>query len=342
MPIASPEIYQKMINKAREESFAFPAINVTSMMTANACMAAFQEENSDGIIQVSIGGGKFISGTAVGDSVEGAIALADYVSFMSKKYGVYFALHTDHCPPDHVEGFLKPLLVESERRKRLGQPSLFQSHMFDGSTLPLDENMKIAKELQDICDDLDIILEVEAGVVGGEEDGVNNEGVAAEKLYTTPEDVLYVYETMGKASLPFLFAAVFGNVHGVYKPGAVKLKPTILKEGLEAVLGKYGQTAELNYVFHGGSGSSIEEIHETITYGVIKMNIDTDMQYAVTRSVADHMLSNYDKVLKIDSGVGDKKFYDPRSYLKKAELAMKDRTIEAIQTLKASGKSLSV
>ena len=250
-------------------------------------------------------------------------------------------MHTDHCQADKVGSFLIPLIEETERRRAKGLPNLFNSHMFDGSALPLDENMTVALTLLERCYRSEIILEVETGVVGGEEDGVNNEGAPAKKLYTTPEDMVEVYEKLSTVKgARFMLAATFGNVHGVYKPGNVKLRPEILKEGQSAVVGKFGKDAEFDLVFHGGSGSSKSDIHETIDYGVVKMNVDTDTQYAFTRPIVDHMYKNYDGVLKIDEEVGNKKVYDPRSYLKKAEESMAKRVVEAIVDLKAEGTTL--
>ncbi len=343
MPVVSYEKYCKMLDNAKKNKFAYPAINVTSEATANACLEAFTEMKSDGIIQVSTGGGEFASGVMLKDAALGAISIAQHIHLVADRYPINVALHTDHCQPKKVDSFLKPLIAESRKRIDKGMGPLFNSHMFDGSELPLVENMKIAVELLKECHELGIILEVEAGVVGGEEDGVDNEGAPASKLYTTPEDMLYVYEQLSKVKgARYMFAATFGNVHGVYKPGNVKLKPSILKEGQTAVAAKYGDAAKFDLVFHGGSGSSIDEIHETLQYGVVKMNVDTDTQYAFTRPIADHMLKNYDGVLKIEGEVGNKKVYDPRSYLKKAETAMKERVIQAAKDLRADGTTLGV
>jgi fructose-bisphosphate aldolase class II len=269
----------------------------------------------------------------------GAISLAQHLHLMAEQYPVQIALHTDHCQPKKVDSFLRPLIAETAKRRAQGLPNLFSSHMFDGSELPLDENMEISKQLLAECAEQQIILEVEAGVVGGEEDGVDHGDQPNEKLYTTPEDMVQVYEALSGIGR-FMFAATFGNVHGVYKPGNVKLEPTILRDGQAAVTTKHGTAAEMDLVFHGGSGSSIEEIHETLNYGVIKMNVDTDTQYAFTRPIVDHMLSNYEGVLKIEGEVGNKKMYDPRSYLKKAETAMMERIKQACDDLLSTGKSL--
>ncbi len=341
MPVADYMTYCRMLENAYEKGFAYPAINITSMITANACLRAFAEKKSDGIIQVSTGGGKFASGIGVGSEAEGAAALAEYVHRAAEHYDVYVALHTDHCQAERVEPFLVPLIEETERRRAKGLPNLFQSHMFDGSALPLSENMDIAVKLLERCVASEIILEVEAGVVGGEEDGVDTSDAPAEKLYTTPEDMLEVYRRLGEVpNAKYMFAATFGNVHGVYKPGNVKLRPTILKDGQDALRETHGADTHFWLVFHGGSGSSQAEIHETLDYGVIKMNVDTDTQYAFTRPIVEHMFSQYDGVLKIDGEVGNKKVYDPRSYLKKAEDAMAQRVMQAVDDLKAAGTTL--
>jgi fructose-bisphosphate aldolase class II len=343
MPVVNFEKYCQMLDNAKKNKFAYPAINVTSEATANAVLEAFAETKSDGIIQVSTGGGEFASGQMLKDAALGAISIANHVHLVAERYDINVALHTDHCQPKKVDSFLKPLIAESKKRVAEGKLPLFNSHMFDGSELPLDENMKIAVELLKECNELGIILEVEAGVVGGEEDGVSNEDAPAEKLYTTPEDMLYVYEQLSKVEgARYMFAATFGNVHGVYKPGNVKLRPTILKQGQDAVIAKYGEAAAFDLVFHGGSGSSLEEIRETLEYGVIKMNVDTDTQYAFTRPIVEHMFKNYDGVLKIEGEVGNKKVYDPRAYLKKAETGMKERVIQAVKDLRGEGTTLGV
>ncbi|QDT38522.1 class II fructose-bisphosphate aldolase [Stratiformator vulcanicus] len=339
MPIATPAQYAEMLDAAQAGDYAYPAINVTSLITINGALKAFADKKSDGIIQVSLGGGKFASGLNVGDSVFGAIVLAEATHRLAEKYDVLVGLHTDHCQPGKVDGFLKPLIAETARRREAGQSNLFQSHMLDASELPLDENIALSKELLKMCADNEIILEVEAGVVGGEEDGVDNSDLPDDKLYTSPEDMLAVYESLDGIGR-YMFAATFGNVHGSYKPGAVKLRPDILKQGQEAVIGKYGEKAKFDLVFHGGSGTPVEQIRETLDYGVVKMNIDTDTQYAFTRPIADHMFKNYDGVLKIEGEIGNKKVYDPRSYLKAAEEGTATRLGEACDALRSSGKSI--
>ena len=339
MPIATPAQYRAMLDAAQKGGYAYPAINVTSITTINGALRAFAEAKSDGIIQISTGGGEFASGTAVKDAAYGAIVLAEAAHLLAEKYDVLVALHTDHCQPKKVDSFLRPLLAASKKRIEAGKGPLFQSHMLDASELPLDENLALSKALLKECAELDIILEVEAGVVGGEEDGHDTSGVAQEKLYTTPEDMLAVYEALQPIGR-FLFAATFGNVHGAYKPGAVKLKPTILRDGQKAVMDKHGAGAEMDLVFHGGSGSELSEIRETLDYGVVKMNIDTDTQYAFTRPIVTHICQNIEGVLKIDGEVGDKKNYDPRSYLKKGEAGLCARMKVACDDLRSTGRTI--
>jgi fructose-bisphosphate aldolase class II len=339
MPIATPEVYAEMLDRAKREGFAYPAINVTSSQTLNAALRGFTEAESDGIVQVSTGGAEYLSGSTVKDMVTGATALAEYAHVVAEKYPVNIGLHTDHCPKDKLDGFVRPLLKISQERVAAGQNPLFQSHMWDGSAVPLEENLSIAAELLGEARKANIVLEVEIGVVGGEEDGVVGE--INEKLYSTVEDAMATVEALGLGERGrYLLAATFGNVHGVYKPGHVKLRPEVLKEIQEAVGEKYGQEKPFYLVFHGGSGSSLEEIREAVSYGVVKMNIDTDTQYAFTRPVAAHMFKNYDGVLKVDGDVGNKKTYDPRSWGKAAEAGMAQRVTHACENLLSSGKKL--
>ncbi|MCV7384820.1 class II fructose-bisphosphate aldolase [Mycolicibacter longobardus] len=343
MPIATPEVYAEMLGRAKENSYAFPAINCTSSETINAAIKGFADAGSDGIIQFSTGGAEFGSGLGVKDMVTGAVALAEFAHVIAAKYPINVALHTDHCPKDKLDGFVRPLLAISSERVRVGQNPLFQSHMWDGSAVPIDENLTIAQELLAQAVAAKIILEVEIGVVGGEEDGVEAE--INEKLYTSPEDFEKTVAALGAGEQgQYLLAATFGNVHGVYKPGNVKLRPDILAEGQKVASAKLGLadgSKPFDFVFHGGSGSLKSEIEEALRYGVVKMNVDTDTQYAFTRPVAAHMFTNYDGVLKVDGEVGNKKTYDPRSYLKKAEAAMTERVVEACNDLHSAGKSLS-
>ena len=340
MPVATPEQYAKMLDAAQEGSYAYPAINITSLVTLNAALKGFADAKSDGIIQMSTGGAKFASGQNVGDIVLGAVVLAEACHTLAEKYDVLVGLHTDHCPPDHVDKWLRPLIAETARRREAGRGNLFNSHMLDASNLPLEENLALSKDLLKECAAQDIILEIEAGVVGGEEDGAaGSHDTPDEKLYTTPEDMLAVYESLDGLGR-YMFAATFGNVHGHYKPGSVKLKPEILKEGQKAVMDKYGQDAEFDLVFHGGSGTPANELQETLDYGVVKMNIDTDTQYAFSRPVADHFFKNYDGVLKVDGEVGVKKAYDPRSYLKAAESGVAARMVRACEDLHSAGKTI--
>jgi fructose-bisphosphate aldolase, class II len=342
MPIATPEIYNDMLDRAKSGGFAYPAINCTSSETINATLKGFADAGSDGIIQVSTGGAEFASGTGVKDMVVGAVGLAEFAHVVAARYPINVALHTDHCPKDKLDTYVRPLLAISAERVSAGRPPLFQSHMWDGSAVPLEENLKIAQELLGQAEKARIVLEIEVGVVGGEEDGVANE--INDKLYTTDQDFLDTVTALGTGENGrYLLAATFGNVHGVYKPGNVKLRPDVLKEGQAAASAKLGLPAgskPFDLVFHGGSGSDLSDIHEALGYGVVKMNVDTDTQYAFTRPIAGHMFVNYDGVLKIDAEVGNKKFYDPRSYLKAAETGMVARVITACEDLKSAGTSV--
>ncbi len=343
MPIATPEVYADMISRAKEGGFAYPAINCTSSETINAALRGFADAGSDGIIQFSTGGAEFGSGTKVKDMVTGAVALAEFAHVVAEKYPVNVALHTDHCPKDKLDSYVRPLIALSQDRVDAGQAPLFQSHMWDGSAVDLDENLQIAEELITKCASAKIVLEIEIGVVGGEEDGVSHD--INDKLYTAPGDYVATAKALGLGEKGvYLLAATFGNVHGVYKPGNVKLRPEILKQGQEVVTAELGLaegSKPFNFVFHGGSGSLQSEIREALSYGVVKMNVDTDTQYAFTRPIAGHMFANYDGVLKIDGEVGNKKTYDPRSYLKAAETNMAARVVQACEDLLSAGQSTS-
>jgi fructose-bisphosphate aldolase class II len=328
-----------MLDRARKGRFAYPAVNVTSLSTANAVLKGLADSRSDGIIQVSTGGAAFASGSAVKDMVLGAISIAEHVHRAADRYPIYVALHTDHCQADTLDTFVLPLVEETERRRAAGQPNLFNSHMFDGSALPLAQNLDIAVKLLERFRRNDLILEIEAGVVGGEEDGIKAN--ASAKLYTTPDDTLEVARRLNVVKdARYLLAATFGNVHGVYKPGHVTLKPSILRECQATVVEKFGEAARFYLVFHGGSGSGLGDIHQALDYGVVKMNIDTDMQYAFTRAIADHFFTNYDGVLKVDGEVGSKKAYDPRSYLTLAEAAVARRVRQAVEELRAANTTM--
>ena len=340
MPIATPEVYAEMLDRAKVGAFAYPAINVTSSQTLNAALAGFAEAESDGIVQVSTGGAEYLSGPTVKDMVLGAEALAEYAHHVAKAYRVNIALHTDHCPKDKLDGYMRPLIAISQQRVADGREPLFQSHMWDGSAVDLEENLQIADELLDACAKARIVMELEIGVVGGEEDGGDN--AINDKLYTTPGDALRTVEVLGSGDRGrYILAATFGNVHGVYKPGNVQLRPSILRDIQDEVGAKLGREKPFDLVFHGGSGSELSEIRETLDYGVVKMNVDTDTQYAFTRPVAEHMLRNYDGVLKVDGEVGNKKQYDPRAWGKAAEAGMAARVVDACQALRSAGTTLA-
>ena len=340
MPIATPEVYAAMLDAAKQGSFAYPAINVSSSQTLNAALQGFSEAGSDGIVQVSTGGAEYASGSTIKNMVAGLLSLAAYAHEVAKNYPINIALHTDHCPKDKLDTFVRPLLAMSTERVKAGGLPIFQSHMWDGSAVPLEENLSIAAELLDLTSAANVVLEIEVGVVGGEEDGVSAE--INEKLYTTPGDGLRTVEVLGTGEKGrYITALTFGNVHGVYKPGAVKLRPEVLKDIQEEVGNKIGKERPFDLVFHGGSGSTMEEIRAGVDYGVIKMNIDTDTQYAFTRPVAGHMFGNYDGVLKVDGDVGNKKSYDPRAWGKLAEAGMSKRVVEACEDLRSAGTSLN-
>ncbi|MGB3413541.1 MAG: class II fructose-bisphosphate aldolase [Microbacteriaceae bacterium] len=338
MPIATPEQYAQMLDNAKKRGFAYPAINVSSSQTLNAALQGFAEAGSDGIIQVTTGGADYFAGHTVKNRAGGALAFAAFAKEVAKAYPINVALHTDHCPKDALDNFLLPLLAASEAEVKAGREPIFQSHMWDGSAIELDENLAIAQDLIKRTSAANIVLEVEIGAVGGEEDGVTHE--INDKLYSTVEDGIALVNALGTGEQGrYITAMTFGNVHGVYKPGGVKLRPELLKEIQEGVGKHVGLQNPFDLVFHGGSGSSSQEIADAVRYGVIKMNVDTDTQYAFTRSIAGHMFSNYDGVLKVDGDVGNKKAYDPRGWGKVAESAMAARIIEAAQELGSADQS---
>ncbi|MGM1017581.1 MAG: class II fructose-bisphosphate aldolase [Actinomycetota bacterium] len=342
MPVATPDQYADMLDRAKAGSFAYPAFNVSSSQTINSVLQGLTEAGSDGIIQVTTGGADYFAGHTVKARATGALAFARYVHEVAKSYPITVAVHTDHCPKDALPGFVEPLIAASEEEVKAGRNPIFQSHMWDGSAVPLAENIEIAKTLLPRMKNINAILEVEIGVVGGEEDGVQHEG-SNDALYTTLGDVTQAVEALGLGEQGrYISALTFGNVHGVYKPGNVKLRPELLGEIQEGIAAKFGTGPKpLDLVFHGGSGSTDEEIALAVANGVIKMNIDTDTQYAFTRSVAGYMFQNYEGVLKIDGEVGNKKLYDPRAWGKVAETAMAARVVEATRQLGSHGQSQS-
>ena len=341
MPIASSDQYRAMIDGARVGGYAYPAVNVSSSETLNAALRGFAEARSDGIIQVTTGAAGYLSGPAA-DMAVGAHAFALSAHVLAARAPVLIALHTDHATAEHVDDFIRPLLAESRRRRERGEQPLFNSHMFDGSSLPLGENLRIAAELLRETNELDLLLELEIGTVGGEEDGINNEQVARERLYTTPADALAVAATLGTSERGrYLLAATFGNVHGHYAPGNVKLQPELLGELQAAVVRRAGDGRGFDFVFHGGSGSSPAEIRAAVGHGVVKMNLDTDMQYAFTHAIEQHLDRRLaDPPAGSEAGV-DKRVYDPRSWGRKAELAMALRVRTASDLLGSSGRTLA-
>jgi fructose-bisphosphate aldolase class II len=335
MAIPTPEQYAAMLAAALETGYAYAAVNVTSSQTLTAALRGFARADAHGIVQVTAGGAGYWAGG--GDRSAGARGMALLAREVAAGLPVHVALHTDHCPPEHVEDFLRPLLAASRERVERGEPPLFNSHMFDGSTLPLEENLAIAAELLQECRELGIILEIECGVVGGEEDGIGGD-VDPARLYTTTEDLMRVVDALGTEG--YLLAATFGNVHGVYAPGHVKLRPEILREGQDA-LAAARPGARFAYVFHGSSGTGDAELAETVAYGVVKVNVDTEMQYAFTRGVADHVFRRYDGVLRVDGGLGDKTAYDPRAWGARAEEAMAARVADECRRLGSAGQAAS-
>ncbi|WP_288026237.1 class II fructose-bisphosphate aldolase [Arthrobacter sp.] len=338
MPIATPDEYSQMLDAAKSAGFAYPSINVTSSQTLNAALRGFAEAESDGIVQVSVGTAQYLSGAAH-NRVAGSLALAAYAHEVAAYHDVKIALHTDHCPEANLGDWVLPLLEHSVERVRRGQLPLYQSHMWDGSALPLARNLDVARRLLALSGQARTILEVEVGVVGGEEDGI--EGAMDERLYTTVDDARELVAELGTGERGrYLAALTFGNVHGAYKPGAVRLRPALLGEIQSALSKETNIDRPLDLVFHGGSGSTPGEISEAVRHGVVKMNIDSDTQYAFTRSIAGYMLSRYDQVLKIDGEVGVKKAYDPRSWGTPAEQAMAGRVVEAARQLGSAGRRL--
>lgn len=335
---------QKIFEVAKEESFAIPAINVVNSDSINACLEAAAEVGSPVIIQFSNGGAEYFAGKSVKDPVKGAIAGARYAHLMAEVYGVPTILHTDHAAKKLLP-WIDGLLDAGERYfEHVGKP-LFSSHMLDLSEEPLEENIEISAGYLKRMDRIGMTIEIELGVTGGEEDGVDNTNVDNALLYTQPEDVSYAYEKLGEVSSRFTIAASFGNVHGVYKPGNVVLTPKILDNSQKYIEKKHG-TAEkpVNFVFHGGSGSSLKEIREAIGYGVIKMNVDTDTQWATWDGVREYVAKNHGYLqTQIGNPEGDdkpnKKYYDPRKWLREAQTSMKNRIVKAFKDLNCIGRN---
>ena len=341
MPIATPEVYAEMLDRAKAGKFAYPAINVTSSQTLTAAIRGFADAGADGILQVSVGGAEYWSGSSIKDRIAGSLAMAAYAREIAKNYDVTVALHTDHCAKQNLASWTEALLDLEVEEVKAGRLPWFQSHMWDGSAIPLDENLEIAQRLLAKAVASKTVLEIEVGAVGGEEDGVVGE--INEKLYTSTADGVKTVEALGLGENGrYLTALTFGNVHGAYKPGHVKLRPEILGTIQEEVGAKYNVgDRPFDLVMHGGSGSTDEEIATAVANGVIKMNVDTDTQYAYTRPVVDWMLKNYDGVLKIDGEVGNKKLYDPRAWGKAAEGGMSARVVEACERLGSAGTKMS-
>lgn len=326
-----------MLDAAQRGGYAYPAVNIATVTSIHGALRGFAEAGSDGILQILPSSAAFASGTAVNDAAEGAMMLAEAAHRLAKHYGVLVALHTDHCPPAMVQSFLHPLIKETAARRVTGLSNLFHSHMFDGSALPMQENLAEARTLLKRCADLDIILEMEIGVVGGEDETTGKHKSSDPALYTKPEDMLAVYETLNEHGR-FLLATAFGNQHGGIVPGTLTLRPEILGAGQALLKKAYGRRFDL--VFHGGSGTPMEMVRECIRHGVVKVNMDSDTQYAFSRPIAEHMLKNFDAVLKVDGGIGEKRGYDPRVWLVKGEQGICDRVQQACADFMCAGKSL--
>jgi fructose-bisphosphate aldolase class II len=341
MPLATPAQYAEMIDTAMAAGYAYPAVNVTSSQTLNGVLHGFAEAGSDGIVQITVGGAAYLAGGGGGaNAVTGARALASMARGLAEGLPVLIGLHTDHCPPDQLDAFLRPLIADSLERHRLHEPPVFNSHMFDGSALPLERNLDMASDLLQRCHQADLVLEVEVGVVGGEEDGVAGPDSPRPELYSSPEDLLRVAEALGTGERGrYLMAATFGNVHGAYAPGQVELHLDVLRDG-QRILDEHHPGARFPYVFHGSSGSPPAQLDEAIANGVVKVNVDTDGQYAFTRAVADHVFTNYTGVLRIDGEVGVKSAYDPRSWGRKAEAALATVVASEAQRLGSAGRSI--
>ena len=341
--VATGKEVQEIFKFAKNKGFALPAVNVTGSTTINSVLETAKLLNAPVIIQFSNGGAQFNAGKGLSNenekaTISGAISGAKHVHQMAKAYGVTVILHTDHCSKKLLP-WIDGLLDASEVHYKSTKKSLFSSHMIDLSEEPIEENIEICKSYLKRMSKMGMTLEIELGVTGGEEDGVDNTDVDISKLYTQPEEVAYAYEELTKVSDQFTIAAAFGNVHGVYRPGNVKLTPKILKNSQEYITKKYGVSKNhIDFVFHGGSGSSIDEIHEAIGYGVIKMNIDTDLQYAFMTGVREDFKINQD-YLQTQIGnpdgedIPNKKYYDPRRWLRQAELAFSERLKKAFEDL---------
>jgi fructose-bisphosphate aldolase, class II len=337
--LATSEQYGAMLDAASVEGYALPAVNVTSSETLNGAMRGFAEAGSDGIVQITTGAADFLSGAA-NDMALGARALAEFARMLAERYPVLIGLHTDHAPPETFDAFVRPLIDESRRRRARGQEPLFNSHMFDGSTLPLAPNLRISARLLDELAPLGVVLEVESGVVGGEEDGIAGPQAGHDDLYTTTDDLMAVADALGTGERGrYLLAATFGNVHGVYGPGHVQLRPSVLRDG-QAALAARRPGARFQYVFHGSSGSDLGQVREAIAHGVVKVNLDTDAQYTYTRAIAGHFFSNYEGVLRVDGELGRKSAYDPRAWGRLGEAALARRVAEAAELYGAAGRSL--
>jgi fructose-bisphosphate aldolase, class II len=333
MPLASLDRYAEMLDAAASAKHALAAVNVTSSQTLHAAMRGFAEAQSDGIVQLTTGGASYLGG---GDMLAGARALAAMARELADRYPTLVALHTDHCPPQHADAFLRPLLHEALERRRQGEEPLYASQMYDGSSLPLEENLRVCEDLLAQCREAGVILELECGVVGGAEDDVRGEDAA--RLYTDVAEFERVVEVLGTGERGrYLLAPAFGNAHGMH--ATADLRPDILERGQE-VAGAARPGARFDYVFHGSSGSPPEAVRAAIAYGVVKVNVDSEMQLAFSQAVARHVEDNREGLLPTDGGTPDKSAYDPRSWGRAAEAGMADAVARACEQYGSAGKSL--
>lgn len=339
MPIATTSDLGSMLDAAAAGGWALPAVNVTSSQTLLAVLQGLEDAGADGIAQVTTGGARYLGGGRDGDAARGAAALAEFAHAVAPGFDTFLALHTDHCTPEDADAFIGPLLAAGGTRLAVGRPPLFTSHMLDGSALPLEENLRLCEAWLARCAELGVVLELECGAVGGEEDGLVGDAEGSSRLYTTTEDLVEVARVLGTGERGrYLLAATFGNVHGTASPDRVELRPAILRDGQRALAGAH-PGARFDYVFHGSSGTPQTQLSEAIEYGVVKVNIDTTLQHAFTSGVVDHVLEHR-AVIRSPGGPQAKKAFDPRAWGRRGQRAMAAAVAEQCKILGCSGRSL--
>ncbi len=339
MPIATTSEFGSMLNAAAAGGWALPAVNVTSSQTLLAVLQGLEDAGADGIAQVTTGGARYLGGGRDGDAARGAAALAEFAHAVAPGFNAFLALHTDHCTPEDADTFIGPLLAATGTRLAAGRPPLFTSHMLDGSALSLDENLRLCEAWLSRCTELGVVLELECGAVGGEEDGLVGDAEGSSRLYTTTEHLVEVARVLGTGERGrYLLAATFGNVHGTAAPDRVELRPAILRDGQRA-LAEAHPGARFDYVFHGSSGTPQTQLREAIEYGVVKVNIDTTLQHAFTSGVVDHVLEQR-AVIRSPDGAQAKKAFDPRAWGRRGQRAMAAAVTDQCRLLGCSGRSL--